>query len=362
MTPLEQHIEVEKEVQKIGANIYDQYEPEEIDLVLNKMQDRFIDDKFRHDSHSEGFDFDQGNLDDLEKLVEKDVELPVFVDTDRKLGYSILPSNYRYRIQDRSLISKTCLNPINSNYTLFNTEDYLEEHVIEYPFHPDVLEEGNPPYSELSIVLNNNTIFDINNYPPLSAGLPEKEARFVIINLILDLLRANLPETVKGIYWESYRNKYKKETFIFILDSQANIGENRIVASNTINVESNIVDGLRVSSLNPSDEVDNRLTKSNILSKVRTLNTYHKTIWRNPISSISNNRLYVYFNDKFIPKTILLDYIRIPRKINLALDISCELKENTHTRINSLAAEFIKMTIEQGSYETKLKDNMLRIE
>jgi hypothetical protein len=360
MTPQELHIQVNQDLQRVASYVYDDFEVEEIDIVLNKMQDRFIDDKVKRDAQGGGFQVDQVDLDNLRSVLVSDVELPVYVDTVRKQGFIIFPDDYRYLIRDSSLIFKTCIKPEDSEYFLLDTTpiDALSSTLLPFP----KTTETSTPYSEVVIQYNGNTLFTLADYPELSSGLEEPEQRFIILNLILDSIRREKPTGLVGAYWETYDKVYKKDSFILVSDPTAVLPISITVDGTTTTGVTSSITGLVVSSNTATEEVSNRLTKTEGLSDVKRLNHYTKTIARSPISSIAGNRLYLHFDESFIPTKVIIDYIRIPRKISLPLGISCELAETTHQKICDLAVEFIKNTIEQTSYDSKLRDNMLRSE
>ena len=359
MTPLEQHIQIDQDLQRIGSYVYDDFLPEEKDIILNKMQDRFIDDKIKRDPNSEGFQVDQIDLDNLRNVLVEDIELPVYVDIVKKQGFVIFPDDYRYLINDRSMVYRSCLSTTNSEYNVLDVDSVTTLSTSILSFNNTTDTES--PYSEVILQFNGEVIFNSADYPPLADGLAEPEQRFTIINLILDQLRQDKPNDIVGIYWEQFDKTFKRNSFI-IVSNIPTASSSLTVDGNTENGVTTVVDGLFTSSNIAEVEVPNRLTKTEVVRDVLKQNHYTKTISRSPISNIAGNRLYVHFNESFIPTKVTIDYIRIPRKISLSLDISCELAETTHQKLCDLAVEFIKNAIEQPSYETKLKDNLLRSE
>jgi len=355
MNAKEFHIGIEQGLQKHNSFVFDDYFPEEIDFVLDKVTKRFIDDKFRKDKGSEGHEIQQGDYDDVQFMIEKDIELPAFLDTINNAVYTILPSNYLNLISDRARINDNCKI---INFTA--SESYEKEYttILELA---DSAKGSAPFYDVVTITLNGNEIFTIENFT-ISSGLPSVNHKFLIKNIILDELRQNLPGNITGVYWENYRGKYTPDSFIFVSDIDFT-GTNAIDIDGTIvNATTEQVTGLTVSVLDPTKQVPNRLNKSGSLHKVLNNNVYFKTHVRSPVSDLAKDKLFVYYNKRFIPTSIIIDYIRIPRKISLALNRTCELSESTHERIVDLAVEYIKNTIEQRSYESKLKDNLLRSE
>lgn len=79
MTVQEMHYAIDQGLQKVGSFIYDNFLPEEIDFFLNKMQERFVKDRFSRfsDPKQLGLSFNQKRLDDLRAIMEVD-----FTDTN----------------------------------------------------------------------------------------------------------------------------------------------------------------------------------------------------------------------------------------------------------------------------------------
>ena len=355
MNVQELHIGLEQGLQKHTSFVFDDYFSEEIDFVFDKITKRFIDDKFRKDNQSEGHEIQQGDYDDVQFLIEKDVELPAFLDTVDNKVYTVLPSNYMNLVNDRVRINDDC-----KVADLTASETYEKEFTTILKL-TDSTKVSAPFYDSVIITLNGVAVFTIADFN-ISAGLPSINHKFLIKNVILDELRQNLPTNVTGVYWENYRGTYTPDSFIFVSDITF-AGINSItIDSTTVNATTTQIAGLTVSTLTPTKQVPNRLNKSGSLHEVLQNNVYFKTHPRSPISDLAKDKLFVYYNKRFIPTSIIIDYIRIPRRISLALNRTCELSESTHERIVDLAVEYIKNTIEQPSYDTKLKDNLLRSE
>ena len=70
MTVAEMHFAVEQGLQKVGSNSFDTFLPEELDFALNKMQERFIKQRFlsKSDPKQSGYYGTQKRIDDLRVL------------------------------------------------------------------------------------------------------------------------------------------------------------------------------------------------------------------------------------------------------------------------------------------------------
>jgi hypothetical protein len=354
MNPQEMHIEIDQALQRVGSYVYDNFEAVELDLILNKMVMRYIDDKFRQDRMSEGFADEQGDLDDIQYLIEYDKSLPALLDTTFGKTYGMLPSDYLYLLNDRTRMNDNC------NLDLTTSQPYIQENMLVLPF-DDTTKVTAPFYDTMVITIGALTL--LNQSIPIDDNCEKHLVKNEILDVINQSIREGILTGVKGIYWERYRNTYRKESFIIITDSTL-VGQTGTLSidGTDITATTTLIPSLTISNLPFTNEVDNRLVKSQFLPSNLFSNAYYKPNRRNPVSSLSKDRLHVYYDKKYIPTEILIDYVRMPQKISLSLNKSCELKEESHPKIIDLAVEYIKNTIEQRSYTTKVQDNQLRSE
>tara|TARA_R110002050_G_scaffold116946_1_gene233598 strand:- start:23235 stop:23939 length:705 start_codon:yes stop_codon:yes gene_type:complete len=75
MTLAEMHIQFKVGLDKTDSLNYPNFEPEEIDLWLNRSQDRFVKQRYTHDPKSETFEETQKRTDDLRTIVTE-ITLP----------------------------------------------------------------------------------------------------------------------------------------------------------------------------------------------------------------------------------------------------------------------------------------------
>ena len=57
---------------------------------------------------------------------------------------------------------------------------------------------------------------------------------------------------------------------------------------------------------------------------------------------------------------MLIDYVRKPRQISLALNQGCELAGTAPRLIVDATIEYLKLVIENPSYQAVLQDNQIR--
>jgi len=347
LTALEYHIEVGQGFQKAASNVYDYFQPEEIDYCLNKHVDRFIERCVRPRKDGSGaFEINEASLADIQNIIKKDHTLTVYKAGEDK-GYALMPRDYNYLLNDRSIMVSDCT-------TNFTTDVTGKSEYIGLLRFTDSVKGSAPYYNTLSITINGNTVFDIVNYK-ISTGLNAVNEKFVIIHLILEVL------TSRGInvYWERYRDLYEQDKFIIVSDIALTGSINIDGTVNVMTVSSTSYDIFMSGS---EKEVTNRLTNSAALPSVLNDNVLYKSISRSPVSNLAGNKLFIFHSKRFIVNTAVIDYVRKPRKISLLLNQSCDLSENAARKICDLTVEYLKNIVESPAYQLKVQDNLLRME
>lgn len=81
-------------------------------------------------------------------------------------------------------------------------------------------------------------------------------------------------------------------------------------------------------------------------------NPFAKSLPEAPLTIIFDDTVRVFQGEKFLLKTLHLDYIRTPVQINLSSSIDCELAEHTHHEIVDIAVKTMIEAIESPRYQT----------
>jgi len=82
-------------------------------------------------------------------------------------------------------------------------------------------------------------------------------------------------------------------------------------------------------------------------------NPFAKTRAEYPLAIVYDDEIRVYQDsEKFILKTLHMDYLRQPVDITLSTSVDCELAEHTHHEIVDLAVKSIIEAIESPRYQT----------
>jgi hypothetical protein len=102
---------------------------------------------------------------------------------------------------------------------------------------------------------------------------------------------------------------------------------------------------------------NNRLVKTEDLYELLG-SAFGKTSPASPISSLKENLIIVYHNQKFICSEIKIDYIRKPKKINLSLNQDCELHDSIHQEIVENTAKRIAGLTFSQVYNNIINENL----
>lgn len=348
LTAKEIHIDIDQGLRKVASNVYRKLYPEEIDWAFNKVTERFIASLVTPDKNGSGsFQVNQSKLDDIQNIIESGYELDVFY-KDEERGYGVLPSNYMYLVNDKSKILTDC----SENFTL--SHDVVYNEYISVLKFKDSIGNAGIYYNQLELYINTVKVFDIENYS-ISAGLTAANEKFVLINLILDVLtKANFK-----IYWERYKDLYHNESFIIVSNTAVT---SSITVDTIIELGINSFTTLNRFTTIYDKVVNNRLLSSSKLNESLYNNVFTKSIQKSPITNLASNYLYFFHTKRLIPYRLIIDYVRKPRKISLILNHSSDLSEQAVRKVTDLTIEYLKLTLESESYNAKVQDNQLRME
>ena len=352
MTVLEQHVEINQQLQLVAANRTRKLLTQEIDWILNKIQDRFIQQSVRPviiDGRKTGaYTVDQLKLDALRNIIISGKVLTAYKDLtaqpERSKAY--LPADYMYLLSDSSTLINTC--KVTATPTAGNTTLSLLQ----------LTQSAAPsgPYYQSSTMVVNGTTLSIPsglNQPNQYAGYASKDEVFALRDWYLTKLRQAGIE----VYWERYGDYYKQGYFIFVGAISPLTLTHDGIAVTTISSTS-----FSRTSYTSTEVVskDNRLVDSSVVATL--LNTpYYESSIESPISELSKHFLYTYYGTNMIVKGTTISYVRKPQPISLTLGLNCELAEEFHQTICDLAVEYIKGTLKDDGLQAKKQDIETRI-
>lgn len=393
----ELHIRVQEGLRKLNSSVYQNLLPQQIDFLLNLSQIRLVKDRIKPQQETNSEPFEQQKVyDDIQNLIEEKFELPTFVsNTGSRIPYSFayLPSDYLGLASDASLVYDNCTLSqaqvqATTNYTeaicYFTNASGFPANTKPFQFDNAVIPSSPPFYKNLQLQQNggvnifqavsSTTTVGSNNeavgFGTIYTGYSSQKEAFYCIDWILEFVNRRLPvvlsngDILTGIYWEQYSNTYVPNTFLLVIQRIAVSSaqfvlsyDNKTFTSSTLN--STVYQTSSIAQ-NLCTEVSNRLVKPGRLNDVLSNNYFYKTSPLNPVSYLESNKINVYFDKRFIVNKIIIDYIRKPRRIDLNLNQTSELKESLQYELIDYCIEYAKMTINNPTWKDNLQDSMLR--
>ncbi len=343
MTVKEMHIGVNELLQKVNSNFTDDFEPPQIDWALNREVIKFIKQRISPKSNDkkEGFQDNQKRFDDLKPLLSS-VILPAYVNNDNSV-FTYFNSDYFSLVSDRTTTKNLC----GGNFSNVATQSF-NYNLVCFPINND----DTNLYAGFTISINGIVKYNIANYPTLLAELTSSEAKFVLINHIIEVLN----DTV--VYQCKYKSFYglKGEGIVLYMPFN-NGGVDIHYNSGTIHYNPIEYVQTKITNVSGTKEYLNRLTGTEKLFSVLG-NSIGGTEHYSPISTIEEDRLIVYHNKKFIPTFINVTYIKKPKKISLPLNQSSELDESSQEEIIDNTAKTLAGLTSSQVYQNMINENL----
>lgn len=340
----EMHIGVNLLLEKVNSNFIDSIEPEELDWALNEEVLRFIKQRINPKSNDkqQGFQDNQKRFEDLKPLIVP-VTLPSYTN-DSNTVFSHLPADYLIRINDRSTVKDLCGESFSTVGTT-NINKYVSCITIK---------DDTGLFAYFKIVINGTTVFDITNYPSISTGLPSIESKFELFLIVKKALTDLGFDCKYGKYYD------------------VDCGQGITIVSDTplvitveysltdINLMSSITQVLnKLNQVSATFEISNRFVSTEIFYKLLA-SSFGTTISYSPLSTMEGNKIIVAHNQKFIPTTIKLSYLRKPRKISLSLNQDCDLDDWIQSEIVDNTAKRLAGLLESNGYKNIINENLLK--
>lgn len=343
------HIEINQSVQKVAANTTRKYLSEELDWVINKMQDRFVQNKLQPMVKERGpkQSVDQLNVDALRNLIVSNKEVQAYVDTTTRVK-CILPSNYMYLLSDSSYIISNCRTASTTSTLPVSVHKLLASQTTK---------ASAPYYVTSEMVIGTDTISIPGSLPLTNAhtGYIKKGDISELISFYLSRFR----QLGYEVYWERYDTTYAPNTFLIISSS----------STITLSHDSVPVTDLTTQSLTYTQYNEvvtpkftyNRLEASENVQALLTT-AFYTTSAMTPISELVGTNLYVYHDTSFTVRKCSISYVRKPQRVSLSLGSDCEVAEQFHQIICDMCTEYIKGRIEDGTGEQLIRqDNDTRV-
>lgn len=358
MNVKEMHIETNQGLQKIAANRTRKFFGDELDWLLNKNMERYVQSNVTPKADGNGgFEVKQFSIDAIRPLMKTGVELPAFIADPRRYG-AVLPGDYAYLISDEAVIKLPGILPDMTPEVPIKTD--LARNLLLIPFKraPNTVPLTPPYYPAATLTINGNIEFDLGAYTLAHdtpyTGYSSPYQLDEIISCMLMTLCANGWHA----YWERVGDQYYPRTLVIVSANTiaGSLSMGAVVTNGTI-----LTRTVQTADLpnEPTQDQANRLTASHIVQNLREV-AFYKTQPESPISELQQGILYVYANKTFIVTNMRISYVRKHRRISLVLGTDCDLAPEFHQMVCDLTVEYILGMIANPNWEVKLKDDMKR--
>ena len=368
MTVQEMHHAVEQGLQKVASNSFDTFLPEEIDFALNKMQERFVKQRFwaLSDPKQQGLHGAQKRVDDLRILTvldySDDVVTPNLYADHEDFD---LPTDYMFLINGRvKILYDDCqIEPeliTNGNFSLATgwtlgdgTDDKWtigSGYVTHASGSTESLSQsirvkkGNK-YLISIIVLGATggaTTYDgdftISIGAPNVAGEGNTSYKF-------DYIAPPSPDN-RTIYQTTHAT-VAKQFELHALEDNASL---QITPSSNFNGRLDNISVKRIKEIplriiEPDDAY-------NILG-----NPFATSTPNSAIGIVNSTEIKVFNNKSYLLKGLNADYIRTPVEISLSSGVDCELADHTHQEIVDLTVKHLLEATESQRYQTNIAES-----
>ena len=367
MTVQEMHHAVEQGLQKVASNSFDTFLPEEIDFALNKMQERFVKQRFwaLSDPKAQGLHGAQKRVDDLRILTVLDYSDDV-VTPDLYADHEDfdLPTDYMFLINGRvKILYDDCqIDPeLVTNSTFANATGWT-------------LGTGDP--SGYKWAISNNNIQHINgSTDPATHAVRVKKGNKYLISV--------------NVFGTSTQDGAYNGSFTISLGTPGTPGagntsytfDHATVANATIyqtthatvakQFELHALTDNALLQINPSSDFDGRLDNISV-KRIKEIplriiepddaynilgNPFATSTPNSAIGIVNNTEIKVFNNKSYLLKGLNADYIRTPVEISLSSGVDCELADHTHQEIVDLTVKHLLEATESQRYQTNIAES-----
>ncbi len=377
MTILEMHHAVEQGLQKVASNSFDTFLPEEIDFALNKMQERFVKQRFffASDPKRQGLHGSQKRVDDLRILTELDY-LDTVITPNPATDHEDfdLPTDYMFLINSRvNILYDDCkVDPELVSNGNFDTNSNW------------ILGDGTDDRWTISNGLLSHASGSDTSYQEAATQVLEEVRRGETYLVTFLLQRPGVPAGYAGSFTVSIGDPVTggmNTSLTFQYDASAVAAGNATIyqstsedssGNNTIEkqLELQALSDQAAITFTPSqdftgviDKVSVKRIKEIPLRIVEPDDAYN--ILGNPFATatdqsafgiINGTSIKVFRNTKnnksYLLKSLRADYIRIPVEISLSSNVDCELADHTHQEIVDLTVKHLLEATESQRYQT----------
>ncbi len=329
------HIEVEQSMQHVAAARTRKFLPEEIDWVLTKMQDRFIQSCLKpEEGDTGGFEATQEGYDKIRNLIVANLPITAYIESATTYK-CYLPAEYKYLVSNRSMVNYLCgSEPALATDTLRITR-------LQQTYSGLVLSDPHPKYYYSVIVVMPNKTITIPTDLPYGYTYDGYLQKPDVVNFLTPYLLYKAGTW----YWERLDDLYYPGHYLQVQTSAPSAA--------VLTIDGSVVTstGTDTKTLNRHTnagiDTDNRLTASSMISRLQQ-NHYYKTSYYSPISELQGTLLRIYRDNSFIVSGAVVSYVRKAQPISLSLNSDCEIDESYHQAICDLTVEYLKGRVENA--------------
>lgn len=327
MTIDQMHIEIDNGVQEMASRTQQRLEPEQYDMVINKMISRYVDMKLfpESDPLGKGFYVDQSRVNAIRSLIimGKKLQLNYISDSVGATYYCELPNDYRHHIKIKSDVKYDCGDIVKLKRSSVNR--VLS--VLKVP------KRG--IYQNLTIIVNNKKLIQY-----------ERTIAFEELYMAINYFVSN----TDNVYWENFGNVYEPNSFIIVSDNSIVVDTNLRLDESTI--ANGVMRYAHRTIIEAEDNLKIQVSPHELYSPEvydeSSNDPYAKTTANIPVSTIVNNSILTKVDDSFLLIATSLNYIRNPRIVDINLNISCDLPTNTHDEIVDMSVKYMVHAIENA--------------
>lgn len=352
MSPLEMHIEFNRGTQQIAANKTFKWLPQEVDLMLNKAMNRFIQSKLKASVDQRGvktggFEVAQLDADAIRTIIVSSYDLQPYIDTNNRRYKCFLPPDYMFLLSDWSYTTLLCEGIVATTATdnLYIVGLRQEKSVKSAPQYYTSLQVQIGP----SVVSWPGDLPFMNSYTGLD-DIPD-------IQFFMPFIAKSgnwYQDRFNGLNWPGY--------YISVATNAPQQGITLITVDGVSNQNiKQSTQPLVRHTATSSKYFDNRLSATDNISGLNSTE-FIKSSHYSAISELTDGILYIYYDNSFIVSAAGISYIRRPQPISLYLNTKCELPDAFHLNICDLAIEMAKADLENSQgYQMKVADNERRV-
>lgn len=351
----EQHLYIEQNINKIGAKLFDFYQPEEIDLMINKQIERFIKQRFLPDSNprGKGFEQDSKRIADLRNLVVKyyaDKAYEPLTETleREKVARFVFPGDYFLPTSIRAnIVYDECKNPSELYFHRVSSSVYY----FKVPV-PRLLPDMNLATFQLEY---NAVSLLVSPYNELTVGYfnyPTDRSNF--IKWVMDNVNSQGGDFT--VYFERYKTIYVPNNFILVYNpGTAPASTVEYTYSGPVTVSYSTESLRRVTSgldaPQPGGLYPLKFVTSEALQVIERDSFSSTRPWA-PLCEMHSSYMDIYFDETFCVEDVIISYIRKPAVVSYNLGIDCDLDPMVHAEICDLVVLDILENSSQQRYNT----------